>query len=155
MRIELEGHDEVPVGTGPHAVADALADPDELLHLLDGMLRPSSTRERWVLSEITAGPMRMNPAVAVRVLRAGDRQVVLVGRPVAGHTPAHLDLTLVVHPADHDDASTVASRWDVSVDVPGPQLLAATIQPLLAGSSRSVTRRLADRLRGRFGPPHG
>lgn len=152
MKIELDGHDEVAVGTGAHAVADALSDPRELLDLLDGMIRPSSTPDRWVMAEVRAGPVRMTPAVGVRVLRDGDRQVTIVGRPVAGHTPAHLHLTLVIHGAQ-DDASTVASRWDVSVDVPGPQVVASTIHPLLVGSSRSVTRRLADRLRRRFDPP--
>ncbi len=153
MKIELDGHDEVAVGTGAHDVADALADPDELLELLRGMIRPSSTPERWIMAEVEAGPVRLTPAVDVGVERDHDRQVTIEGRPVPGHTPAHLDLTLVVEPGADDGHSTIRSRWDVTVDVPGPQFLASTIHPLMAASSRSVTRRLADRLRDRFDPP--
>lgn len=160
MKIELEGHDEVAVGTGAHEVADTLADPEQLLDLLDGMLRPSSTAERWVMAEMQAGPVRLTPAVDVEVERGSepggerddDRRVAIVGRPVPGHTPAHLDLTLVMH-GDQDGHCTIRSRWDVSVDVPGPQFLASTIHPLMQASSRRVTRQLADRLRARFDPP--
>lgn len=155
MKLELDGHDEVRVGTPADDVADALADPDQLLALLDGMIRPASTRERWVVAEIHAGPVRLTPAVDVDVARPESRRVTIAGRPVAGHTPAHLDLVLVVHA--HDDGrvahSTVASRWDVAVDVPGPQLLVRTIRPLMVASSRSVMRQLADRLRDRFDLP--
>ena len=153
MKVELDGHDEVRVGTPAPHVADALADPDELLGLLDGMVRPASTRDRWVVAEIHAGPVRLTPAVDVDVARPEDRRISIVGRPVPGHTPAHLDLVLVVHAHDEHGLSTVASRWDVAVDVPGPQLLVSTIRPLMVASSRSVTRQLADRLRARFDPP--
>lgn len=154
MKVELDGHDEVRVGTPADHVADALADRDQLLDLLDGMIRPASTRDRWVVAEIHAGPVRLTPAVDVDVARPESRRVTIVGRPVPGHTPAHLDLVLVVHA--HDDGrrhSTVASRWDVAVDVPGPQLLVSSIRPLMVASSRSVTRQLADRLRDRFDLP--
>lgn len=153
MKIELDGHDEVAVGTGAHGVADALADPEELLDLLDGMIRPSSTPERWVMAEVEAGPVRLTPAVDVSASRDGDRRVAITGRPVPGHTPAHLDLTLVIHGGADDQHCTIASRWDVVVDVPGPQLLASSIRPLMQRSSRSVTRRLAERLQARFDPP--
>ena len=153
MKIELEGHDEVAVGTGAHAVADALADPEELLHLLDGMIRPSSTPDRWVMAEVEAGPVRLTPAVDVSVARDDDHEVAITGRPVPGHTPAHLDLTLVVHGGADDQHCRITSRWDVVVDVPGPQLLASSIRPLMQRSSRSVTRRLAERLHARFDPP--
>lgn len=153
MKIELEGHDEVEVGTGPHAVADALADPGQLLALLDGMIRPSSTPDRWVMAEVEAGPVRLTPAVDVSVQRDDDRRVAIVGRPVPGHTPAHLDLTLVIRGGEDGQPTTIASRWDVSVDVPGPQFVAGSVRPLMQASSRSVTRRLAERLRARFDPP--
>lgn len=152
MKIDLEGHDEVRVGTDAHAVADALSDPDELLDLLDGMIRPSSTRDRWVMAELTAGPARVTPAVAVAVARDDDRRVRIIGRPVAGHTPAHLDLDLAVRP-DGDGAASITSRWEVAVEVPGPQLLVSTVRPLMVTSSRRVTRQLADRLRQRFDRP--
>lgn len=153
MKLELDGHDEVAVGTHADDVADALAQPGELLGIVDGMLRPTSTPERWVVAEIHAGPVRITPAVDVDVERPEGRRVLIVGRPVDGHTPAHLDLTLVVHAHDTPRASTIASRWDVTVDVPGPQLLVATVRPLMVASSRSVTRQLADRLRRRFDHP--
>ena len=152
MKVELEGHDEVAVGTGAPAIVDALADPQELLELLDGMIRPSSTPGRWVMAEVEVGPVRLTPAVDVSVHRDDDRQVAIVGRPVPGHTAAHLDLTLAVRGLD-DAHSTIASRWEVAVDVPGPQLLASSVRPLMVASSRSVTRRLAERLRARFDPP--
>ena len=152
MRIELDGHDEVRVGTGADAVVDALADPEEVLELLDGMVRPSSTPERWAMAQFRAGPVRVTPAVDVTVRRDGPHRVRIVGRPVEGHTPAELDLTLDVH--DHgQDIAAVASAWTVAVEVPGPQALARTIRPLMVASSRSVTRQLADRLRRRFSPP--
>lgn len=152
MRIELDGHDEVRVGTPRAEVVHALADPDQLLDLLDGMVRPSSTPHRWVMAEVEAGPVRLTPAVDVDVSRDDDHEVTIVGRPVDGHTPAHLDMTLVVV-ADGEAASTIRSRWEVAVDVRGPQLLASTIRPLMHGSSRRVTRQLAERLHGRFDPP--
>ncbi len=152
MKIELEGHDEVAVGTGAHDVVDALADPEELLALLDGMLRPASTPQRWVMAKVDAGPVHLTPAVDVSVQRDDDHQVAILGRPVPGHTPAHLDLTLVVR-GEGDTRSTIASRWEVAVDVPGPQFLASSVRPLMVASSRSVTRRLAERLRARFDPP--
>ena len=153
MKIELEGHDEVAVGTGARAVVDALADPQELLDLLDGMIRPSSTPQRWVMAEVEAGPVHLTPAVDVSVQRDADRQVTIVGRPVPGHTPAHLDLTLRVRGGEDDAHSTIASRWEVAVDVPGPQFLTSSVRPLMVASSRSVTRRLAERLHARFDPP--
>lgn len=156
MKIELEGHDEVAVGTGADEVADTLADPAQLLDLLDGMIRPSSTPQRWVMAEMHAGPAQLTPAVDVTVTPGsepdGDREVAIVGRPVPGHTPAHLDLTLVMHDGGEGHC-TIRSRWDVAVDVPGPQLLASTIHPLMQASSRRVTRQLAERLRARFDPP--
>lgn len=154
MRIELDGHDEVRVGTPPGEVAAALADPGELLDMLAGMIRPSSTVRRWVMAEVHAGPVAVTPAVDVVVTRGDDHRVTITGRPVPGHTPAHLDITLVVHPDPADEeGSVVASRWDVAVEVPGPQLLASSIRPLMAASSRSATRQLAERLRRRFARP--
>ena len=153
MKIELEGHDEVAVGTGAHAVVDALADPQELLDLLEGMIRPASTPQRWVMAEVEAGPVHLTPAVDVSVQRDGDREVAIVGRPVPGHTPAFLDLTLRVRGGGDDAHSTIASRWEVAVDVAGPQFLASSVRPLMVASSRSVTRRLAERLHARFDPP--
>lgn len=152
MRVDLQGHDEVRVGTAAEAVTDALAEADELLELLDGMVRPSSTPERWVMAELRAGPVRVTPAVAVTVQRTGPQQVHVLGRPVEGHTPAELDLTLDVHDLGPDLAA-VTSDWRVAVEVPGPQLLASSIRPLMVASSRSVTRQLADRLHRRFSPP--
>ena len=117
------------------------------------MIRPSSTSDRWVMAEVEAGPVHLTPAVDVAVERDDDRKVTIAGRPVPGHTPAHLDLTLLVEPGTEDGHSIIRSRWDVTVDVPGPQFLASSIRPLMVASSRSVTRRLADRLRSRFDPP--
>lgn len=154
MKVELEGHDEVAVGTDRDRVADALADPRELLDMLQGMIRPSSTPQRWVMAEVQAGPVAITPAVEVTVTRDEDHRVTIEGRPVPGHTPAHLDLTLDVRPDPQDDTgSVVASRWDVAVDIPGPQVLASGIRPLMAASSRSATRQLATRLQRRFARP--
>jgi hypothetical protein len=152
VKVELDGHDEVRVGTAHDAVVLALSDPYELLELLRGMIRPISTPDCWVMAQVRAGPVRMTPAVGVHAHREDERRVTITGRPVDGHTPAHLDLTLVVHPVAMA-TSTVASRWDVSVDVPGPQLLASSVRPLMQAGSRSVMRQLADRLRRRFDPP--
>jgi carbon monoxide dehydrogenase subunit G len=154
MKIELDGHDEVRVGTPPDEVVDALADPRELLDMLTGMIRPSSTEQRWVMAEVQAGPVAVTPAVDVDVRRDDDHRVSIVGRPVPGHTPAHLDITLVVRPDPRDDdGSVVASRWEVAVEMPGPQLLASSVRPLMATSSRSATRQLAERLHRRFARP--
>lgn len=154
MRIDLDGRDEVRVGTPPDAVADALADPDELLDLLQGMIRPTSTPERWVMAEVRAGPVSLTPAVEVTVDRPGATEVAITGAPVPGHTPAHLAITLVVHPDPADEqTSVVVSGWQVTVEVSGPQVLASTIRPLMTASSRSTTRRLAERLQARFGQP--
>lgn len=154
MRIDLDGRDEVRVATPPEEVADALADPEELLDLLDGMLRPASTPERWVMAEVRAGPVSLTPAVDVSVDRPGAAEVAISGHPVTGHSPTHLDITLVVHPDPADEAaSLIVSGWQVTVEVAGPQVLASTIRPLVAASSRSTTRRLAERLQRRFGRP--
>lgn len=154
MRIDLDGRDEVRVGTPPDTVADALANPHELLELLQGMIRPASTAERWVMAEVRAGPLSLTPAVDVTVERPGAVEVAIVGTPVAGHTPAHLAITLVVHPTAPDELhSLIVSGWQVTVDVSGPQVLASTIRPMMTTSSRSTTRRLAERLQARFGQP--
>lgn len=152
MRIELDGRDDVGVGTGADRVADALADPGQVLELLDGMLRPSSTADRWVMAEFRAGPITATPAVDVAITREDLHRIRILGRPVPGHTPAELDLTLDVrgHGPDHSD---VVSAWRVAVDLPGPQVLATTIRPVMAASSRSVTRQVADRLHRRFARP--
>lgn len=154
MRIDLDGRDEVRVGTPPDTVADALANPQELLELLQGMLRPSSTAERWVMARVRAGPVSLTPAVDVTVERPGAVEVAITGTPVSGHTPAHLAITLVVHPAAPDELhSLIVSGWQITVEVAGPQVLASTICPLMTASSRTTTRRLAERLQARFGQP--
>lgn len=154
MRISVDGRDEVRVATPPDQVADALADPRELRDVLEGMIRPSSTQDRWVMAEVRAGPVSLTPAVDVVVERPGPAEVAITGRPVDGHTPAHLDVTLVAHPIDGDGpGSLVVSGWSITIDVSGPQVLASTIRPLVVAGSRSTTRRLAERLQGRFGRP--
>lgn len=154
MRIDLDGRDEVRVATPPGEVADALADADELLELLHDMIRPGSTSQRWVMAEVRAGPVSLTPAVDVTVDRPGPAEVAITGQPVPGHTPAHLDIALEVHPDPADDqASLIVSGWRVAVEVAGPQVLASTIRPLMSASSRSTTRRLAERLQRRFGHP--
>lgn len=153
MRISLDGRDEVRVTTPPEQVADVLADPREVADLLEGMVRPSSTLDRWVMAEVRAGPFTMTPAVDVVVARPGQTEVAITGRPVAGHTPAHLDITLVAHPVDDGPGSLVVSGWSITIDVSGPQVLASSIRPLVVAASRSTTRRLAERLQRRFGRP--
>lgn len=154
MKIAVDGRDEVRVATPPDQVADALADPRELLRILDGMLRPASTPERWVMAEVRAGPVSLTPAVDVVVERPGPAEVAITGRPVAGHTPANLDITMVAHPDDeHEAGSLVVSGWRIVIEVSGPQVLASTVRPLVVAGSRSTTRRLAERLQRRFGRP--
>lgn len=153
MRIALDGRDEVRVATPPDEVADALADPRELRDMLDGMIRPTSTLDRWVMAEVGAGPVSLTPAVDVVVERRGPAEVAILGRPVAGHTAAHLDITLVAHPDDSDQGSLIVSGWRLAIDVSGPQVLAPSIRPLVVAGSRSATRRLAERLQRRFGRP--
>lgn len=152
MRIELDGGDDVRVGTGADRVADALADPDQVLALLDGMLRPSSTSHRWVMAEFRAGPVTATPAVDVAITREDLHRIRILGQPVPGHTPAEIDLVLDVH-GHGQDHSAVVSTWRIAVDLPGPQVLATTIRPLIVASSRSVTRQVADRLHRRFARP--
>lgn len=151
MRIEVSGDDHVQVGTDADEVAATLADPDELLAILDGLLRPSSTPRRWVMAEMAVANARLTPAVDVDVERPEDRRVTVEGRPVEGHTPARLDVDMTARP--DGDACTIATRWRVSVDVPGPQLLATTIWPLVSASARRGVRRIGDRLRDRFDRP--
>lgn len=154
MRLSLDGRDEVRVATSPDQVADALADPRELRDMLEGMIRPSSTQDRWVMAEVRAGPVSLTPAVDVVVERQGEAEVAITGRPVAGHTPAHLDITLVAHPVEGaGPGSLVVSGWRMTIDVSGPQVLASSIRPLVVAGSRSTTRRLAERLQRRFGRP--
>lgn len=156
MRITLDGSDEVRVATPPDQVADALADPRELRDMLDGMIRPASTTDRWIMAEARVGPVSLTPAVDVDVERRGPAEVAILGRPVAGHTAAHLDLTLVVHPdGDSDLGSLIVSGWRLTIDVSGPQVLASSIRPLVVAGSRSTTRRIAERLQRRFGRPPG
>lgn len=153
MRIALDGRDEVRVATPPDRVADALADPRELLDILDGMLRPASTPDRWIMAEVRAGPVSLTPAVDVTVERRGQAEVAILGRPVAGHTSATLDITLVAHPDDSEQGSLIVSGWHLVIEVSGPQVLASSIRPLVVAGSRSTTRRLAERLQRRFGGP--
>lgn len=150
----MDGRDEVRVATPPERVADALADPDELLALLEGLLRPASSPDRWIMAEVRAGPVSLTPAVDVVVERPGRAEVAILGHPVDGHTPAHLDITLVAHPDEGGgQGSRVVSGWSLTIDVSGPQVLASSVRPLVAAGSRSTSRRLAERLQRRFGAP--
>lgn len=149
MRIDLAGSNEVVTQTTLVDVVAALTDPAELLEILDGLLHPSSTNDRWIVSELHAGPLRLRPAVTVAIARDGN-QVHLTGQPVAGYTPTHLAVTLQAR--DRDTGTTVASSWRIEIDLPGPQLIASSIRPLLDASARSGSRRIADRVRQHFTP---
>lgn len=149
MRIDLAGSNEVVAQATIADVVTALADPAELLAILDGLLHPSSTNDRWIVSELHAGPLRLRPAVTVVATRDGH-DVHLSGQPVAGYTPTHMAVTLQAR--DGDAGTTVASSWRVGIDLPGPQLIASSIRPLLDASTRSTSRRIADRVRQHFAP---
>lgn len=149
MRVDLSGSNEVVAQATLAEVVATLADPAELLAILEGLLHPSSTNERWIVSELHAGPLRLRPAVTVVVARDGN-DVHVAGQPVAGYTPTHLAVTLQAR--GQDAATTVASSWRIGIDLPGPQLIASSIRPLLDASTRSTSRRIADRVRQHFTP---
>lgn len=150
MRIEFDGADGWRVPAPATDVLEVLSDPHEVHAMLEGMMHPTSTVDRWVVADLHVGFAAITPAVDVTITPDG-RRVRIVGVPVPGHTPAHLLVTLAPDAYPDDPAhSVVRSTWRVTVDVPGPQFLAATIHPLLVASSRSVTRRLGDRVHARF-----
>lgn len=149
MRLDYDGVEEVAVATSPADALAVLEDRDEVHGLVRDMLHPSATPERWVLADLHLGPVAINPAVDVTVSRAGDT-VEIAGNPVPGRTPSWLTVRLTVTAAD--GGSTVRSDWEVTVDVPGPQLLAGSIRPLAGASVRRTAHQLTNRLAGRLAP---
>ena len=151
MRLVFDGDDRVRVATSAPEVRDVLAEPAELLAMFGDLLDPSSRPHRWVGPELHAGPRVLVAAVDVQVATPADDRVVVRGRPVPGYTPATLEIDLVV--AGDEDRARLAWTWQFGIDVPGPQMLARTLRPVVARSSRRTTREIRERLRHRFGTP--
>lgn len=151
MRIEADGERAVDVGDEPGQVREALSDRDGLFSLFGDLLHRTSTPRRWVLAELRAGPVVVSPAVDVDVAVDGD-VVALRGTPVDGHTPSRLGIDIEVVERG-TDGSRVTARWRLAVDVPGPQVLASTVQPAVRAGARRAVERVTGRMRDRFGEP--
>lgn len=151
MRIEVDGERAVDVGADADRVREVLSDPDGLFALFGDLLHRTSTPRRWVLAELRAGPVVVSPAVDVDVAR-DDHVVAVRGTPVDGHTPSELGIDLEVLDGRRD-GSRVTARWQVAVDVPGPQVLASTVQPAVRAGARRTVERVAVRMQDRFGDP--
>lgn len=151
MRIEVDGERAVDVGADPDRVHESLADRDGLFSLVSDLLHRTSTARRWVLAELRAGPVVISPAVDVELARVDD-VVAVRGTPVDGHTPSELGIDLEVVDG-RTDGSRITARWQVAVDVPGPQVLASTVRPAVRAGARRTVERVAARMRERFGDP--
>lgn len=149
MRLVLDGDDRVRVATPAPEVRHVLAEPVELLAMFGDLLDPSSRPHRWVGPELHAGRRTLVAALDIEVATPADERVAVRGRPVPGYTPATLDIDVVV--TGDGDRARVASTWQFGIDVPGPQVLARTLRPVVTHGSRRTTREIRDRLRGRFG----
>ena len=149
MKLVFDGDDRVRVATPAPEVHDVLADPGELLAMFGDLLDPSSRPHRWVGPELHAGQRLLVAAVDVEVATPADDRVVVRGRPTPGYAPATLDIDLVV--AGDEGRARLAWTWQFGIDVPGPQMLARTLRPVVTRSSRRTTREIRDRLRHRFG----
>ena len=148
MKLVFDGDDRVRVAAPAPHVREVLAEPVELLAMFGDLLDPSSRPHRWVGPELQAGPRSLVAAVDVQVATPAVERVVVRGRPVPGYTPATLDIDLVV---DGDEHARLAWAWRFRIDVPGPQVLARTLRPVVTRSSRRTTREIRERLRDRFG----
>lgn len=150
MRLQFEDDDQVRVATPADEVHAVLSEPVELLALFGDLLDPSSRPHRWVGPELHAGRHSIATALDIAVEAPTDEQVRVRGHPVEGHVPAHLDIDLDLRPGGPDGALLV-SRWRFRLEVPGPQVLARTLHPVVARSSRRTTREIRERLVRRFG----
>lgn len=148
MKLVFDGDDRVRLATAAAEVCATLAEPVELLAMFGDLLDPSSRPHRWVGPELHAGRRRLVAALDVQVTTPAEDRVVVQGRPVAGYTPATLDIDVVVA---GDDPADLGSTWRFGIEVPGPQVLAGTLRPVVAHSSRRTTREIRERLRRRFG----
>lgn len=151
MRIDVDGERAVDVGAEPGRVREALSDRDGLFSLFGDLFHRTSTPQRWVLADLRAGPVVVSPAVEVDVAADGD-VVAVRGAPVDGHTPSRLgiDIEVVEGPSD---GSRITARWQVAVDVPGPQVLASTVRPAVRAGARRAVERVTGRMRDCFGDP--
>lgn len=150
MRLQFDDDDQVRVATPADEVHAVLTEPVELLAMFGDLLDPSSRPHRWVGPELHAGRHRIATALDIAVEAPADDRVQVRGRPVEGYVPANLDIDLDVRP-EGPDRTLLTSQWRFRLEVPGPQVLARTLHPVVARSSRRTTREIRERLVRRFG----
>ena len=148
MRIAQAGEVTVALADGAEDVLAVLADGDEVATFVAPLLDDASTTTRWVVEPTRVGPVTVRPVADVAVARDDDT-VAVRGRPVPGATPTWLTVDMAVRSLA-EDRCEVHTRWEVRVDLPGPQFVAALARPLLRSEARKATDDLRTRLIARF-----